>query len=85
MGQFLDRRRVLERTGLSTSALYRLVRANKFPRQVRISPNKVCWDSDEVEAWRRERLEERDKPHEHRANVRRSLEVRAARKAGAPP
>lgn len=83
MSQFIDRREVLQRTALSTSALYRLVRAGKFPKQLRISPNKVCWDLDEVERWQQERLAERESPHEHRTNVRRSLESRAARKAAA--
>jgi prophage regulatory protein len=81
MSQFIDRREVLQRTALSTSALYRLVRAGKFPKQVRISPNKVCWDLSEIEVWQQERLAERDTPHALRANVRKSLEARAARKA----
>lgn len=84
MGQFLDRREVERRTGLSTSGLYRLVRAGRFPQQVQISSGRVCWDSDEVEEWQRAKLAERSLPTKQRANVRRSLEARAARK-GAPP
>ena len=80
----MNRREVEQRTGLSTSNLYRLIRAGRFPGQVRISAGRVCWDADEVEAWQRAKLAERSAPSEQRLNVRRSLEARAARK-GAPP
>ncbi len=47
----LRRRDVQHETGLSRTALYRLIAANDFPKQVRLSTNTVGWLSSEVNAW----------------------------------
>ena len=44
--------------GLSTSTIYDLIRAGKFPRQVKISLNAVGWRRDEVQAWLAQRVAE---------------------------
>jgi prophage regulatory protein len=36
---------------LSKSALYRAIRANEFPKAVRITHACVAWRSDEIAAW----------------------------------
>lgn len=38
-------------TGLTRTAIYRLIAANDFPQQVRLSTNTVGWLSSEVHAW----------------------------------
>ena len=49
--RFLRRREVQHDTGLSRSALYRLIAAKEFPVQVRLSANTVAWLRSEVDAW----------------------------------
>jgi prophage regulatory protein len=52
----------LRRIGISFSRehLWRLEAANKFPRRIYLSPQKVAWFEDEVVAWVEERAAERD-------------------------
>ena len=54
---------VLRRTGLSAPTLYRLIRANAFPRQVQIAERCSAWIESEVSAWIRERASR----HSHKA------------------
>ena len=49
--RLLRRREVQEATGLSRTALYRLIAAKDFPAQVRLSTNTVGWLRSEVDAW----------------------------------
>ena len=42
---------VLQRTGLSRSTVYVLMKAGKFPRPRRIGARAVGWSEDEIEAW----------------------------------
>lgn len=53
-------RTVQEKTGLSRSAIYRLMAAGCFPRQASLGGvHTVGWSSAEVEQWMRERLQAR--------------------------
>lgn len=45
--------KVLDRTGLSRSTLYRKIENRTFPRQVRISERCVGWREADVEGWLR--------------------------------
>ncbi len=45
--------RVLERTGLSRSTLYRKVNSGTFPRQLKISVRCAGWRETEIEEWLR--------------------------------
>ena len=45
--------KVLDRTGLSRSNLYRKIERRTFPRQVRISERCVGWREGDVEGWLR--------------------------------
>jgi prophage regulatory protein len=45
--------KVLDRTGLSRSTLYRKIERRTFPRQVRISERCVGWREGDVEDWLR--------------------------------
>ena len=49
--RFLTRTEVEQRTGMTTSALYRLMRAKQFPEPFRIAPRSVRWSEAEVEKW----------------------------------
>lgn len=53
--RFLRIRAVRERTGLSTSTIYRYVEKHQFPAPFRLGPNAaggpVGWAEDHVQAW----------------------------------
>ena len=51
MARMLRLPAVLQRTGLSRSALYALMAAGHFPRPLRIGARAVAWLEHEVEAW----------------------------------
>lgn len=52
----LMRRGEVERTtGLTTSALYRLVKLGDFPKPYQITPGTVGWRTSEVARWLNER------------------------------
>ena len=45
--------KVLDRTGLSRSTLYRKIERRTFPKQVRISERCVGWREGDIEGWLR--------------------------------
>ena len=49
--RLIRRAEVQRMTGLSRSHLYALMKENKFPRQMHISPGSVRWRLSEIEAW----------------------------------
>ena len=49
--RFLRWGEVQGRTGLSRSTVWRLEKAERFPRRRWLSPNAVGWLESEVEAW----------------------------------
>lgn len=51
---------VRSRTGLSRSEIYRLIAANRFPRQVKLSERSSAWNAAEVDAWIADRIAARD-------------------------
>ncbi len=42
---------VVSLTSLSYTSIWRLMRAGKFPKSIRISPGRVAWRASEIEAW----------------------------------
>ena len=46
-------------TCLSKPTIYQMIREDRFPRQVRLGPNKVAWLRSEVLAWIGQRASER--------------------------
>ncbi len=42
---------VIERTGISKTQLYRLIKAGKFPRGTNLSARIVAWDEESVNKW----------------------------------
>jgi prophage regulatory protein len=47
---------VKAKVGLSRTAIYKLIAAGAFPRQISIGPRTVAWSQDDLEAWIEERL-----------------------------
>lgn len=45
-----------ERVSLSKPSIYKLIKENKFPKQIRLCANKVAWVESEIDAWLDERL-----------------------------
>ncbi len=58
--KFLRLPAVLERTGLSRSALYRLVATDDFPAPVKLTERTSAWVESEVDAWSVSKVLERD-------------------------
>jgi prophage regulatory protein len=57
---FLRLPAVIKKTGMPPSSIYEEIAKGKFPRQVPISPNRVAWVEEEIEAWQAERIAKRD-------------------------
>ena len=49
-----------ERTGLSRTTLWRMSRDGRFPRAIAISPGRVAFVTEELEAWIAQRIDERE-------------------------
>lgn len=49
--RFMRLDEVVHTIGLSRNTVYRWIREEKFPRQVRIGPNSVAWRESENVAW----------------------------------
>ena len=49
--RLLSRDEVLKRTSLSRATLFRMERAGTFPNAVRLSANRVAYDSEAIDAW----------------------------------
>lgn len=58
---FICKAEVLQRTGLSNSALYAAIADGRFPRQVKTSPRKAAWVESEVVHWQEQRILERNR------------------------
>lgn len=56
----LKRPVVEQHTGLSRSGIYELMNRGEFPMPVRLSTRAVGWLSCEVQAWIRNRADQRD-------------------------
>lgn len=53
---------VRQRTSLSRSQIYRMVKAGDFPRQAKLSERCAGWWSEEVDAWAEKRRAESGPP-----------------------
>ncbi|QIW10594.1 AlpA family transcriptional regulator [Francisella sp. LA112445] len=50
---------VIDRVGLSKSTIYRLAKANQFPRPIKLAENSSAWIKSEVDAWLQSKIEAR--------------------------
>lgn len=55
--RLLRLRHVMERTGLSRSTIYDLIKKEKFPRSIALTERCVGWVEDDVHDWVVQRLE----------------------------
>lgn len=51
LDRFLKRADVEAATGLSRSAIYRLMEAGEFPRSIPVTSRAVVWRESEIAAW----------------------------------
>ncbi len=51
--RMLDEKRVLEIVPVGRSTLWRMERADRFPKGIYISPNRKIWFEDEIVAWQK--------------------------------
>ena len=58
--KFLRLSEVLDRTGLSKTTLYSLMRQNRFPQSIPISDRSVALSEEDVDAWLQEKMQMRD-------------------------
>ena len=58
--KFLRLPEVLMRVPYSRSHLWRMERDGKFPKRVKLGPNRVGWLAGEIDAWINSRIIERD-------------------------
>jgi prophage regulatory protein len=42
---------VIDRTSLSRTTLWRLVRRSEFPAPIQVSPNRIAWSEAAVKSW----------------------------------
>jgi len=52
--RFLRLQTVLNRTGLSRTTMYRMMRDGSFPENVQLGPRCVGWRESAIESWMRE-------------------------------
>jgi len=55
MRRMLKKKEVIDLTGLSDPTIWRRERAGDFPQRIQLSPNRVGWFEDEIEAWQESR------------------------------
>ena len=55
MDRFLSRAQVSELTGLSTTTIWREIRAGRFPKAVSLSPNRKGFRAQDIADWMRSR------------------------------
>ena len=58
---FLRLPEILRRVPYSEAYIWRLEKAGKFPRRVRIGANRIAWVESEVNNWVSSKLQERDR------------------------
>ena len=51
---------VMERTTLSRSTIYAMMKAGAFPKQIHLSERKSRWTNDDINAWIQSKIDARD-------------------------
>ena len=59
--RLLSRVQVRHLIPYSDSQIYRLEQQDRFPRRLRIGPNRVAWLEDEISNWLQQRIDDRRK------------------------
>ena len=61
----LTRKDVVRLTRLSRASIERYHRDGRFPKPVKLGPNRVAWLKSEVDSWIADRVAERDEAVRH--------------------
>ena len=59
--KYLLKKELATRYRVSTSTIERWVSSNFLPLPIRLGPNRILWDIDEIIEWEKSRKEERKK------------------------
>ena len=51
----LSTKQVVKRTGLSVSTIRRRILVDDFPKPRQLTPNRIGWPDDEIDAWEQSR------------------------------
>ncbi len=57
--QIITKKQLRDRIPYSDTQIWRLERAGKFPRRVKLGPNRVGWVAKEIDGWIDQKLAER--------------------------
>ncbi len=60
--KFLRRRSVLAKVGISSTLLFNLEKAGKFPQHILLTPRCAVWLEADVDEWMRQRLDAQTNP-----------------------
>ena len=60
--RFLRRRAVLSKVGISSTHLFNLEKAGRFPQHMMLTPSCAVWSEAEIDAWMQERLASGQRP-----------------------
>ena len=60
--RFLRRRAVLSKVGISSTHLFNLEKAGRFPQHMMLTPRCAVWSEAEIDAWMQERLASGQRP-----------------------
>lgn len=55
----ISAKELTRRVPYSAVQIWRLEKAGAFPRRIKLGPNRVGWVEEEVEAWLRDRMQDR--------------------------
>jgi len=57
---FLKLPEVCKKTGLSRSTVYKLIKAGKFPKQIKLTEHSSAWIASEIQTWADDIIANRD-------------------------
>jgi len=57
---FLKLPEVCKKTGLSRSTVYKLIKAGKFPKQIKLTEHSSAWIASEIQTWANDVIANRD-------------------------
>lgn len=49
--KLLKKTEVVELLGISSTTIYRLIKAGKFPKPIKLSPSRIAWTEAAIQKW----------------------------------
>ena len=56
LDNLISQKKVIEMTSLSATTIWREIKANRFPKNIKIGPHRVAWRESEVMDWIQSRI-----------------------------